>query len=695
MSQPGRNLVLGTAGHIDHGKTALVRALTGVDTDRLVEEKRRGITIELGFARYEPTDDLAFGVVDVPGHEGFVKMMVAGATGIDVVLLVVAADEGVMPQTREHVAIVRLLGVAEMVVAVTKAELADEEWLELVHEDVTELLADTPYRDAEVVPTSAVTGAGLATLSEALARCAGRARRRGEDDLFRLPVDRVFAVEGAGTVATGTLWSGSLRRGAAVRILPGRGEARVRAVQVHGEQVETAVAGQRTAVALTGAAVRRGLIARGDVLVSDPSWRPSMMLTVEMSCLSGTGWRVEAGQRVRVHLGTVEVMARVALFDDAPIAPGTDALAQLRLERRVVARSGDRFVVRSYSPVTTIAGGVVLEPAPPKRKRLSHDERAALASMAQGGRHAVQGAVALAGWQGLNQRDLAVLAGWTEPDPGGSSDSPGSPDAAGSSSGSPAPHRSPGPAAWTWDGALFAPEIVAEGESRILTVVADHHRRRSLDNGAPLDVLRNALPPRSRPKLADGLAARLVAAGRLVMEGRTARLPDFQAALSPDEAALAERLTAMLAKAGLQGPTTADLAALASDHPRTGAVLEFLALKGRVRLLGDAYWVATETLARAAARVARKLGGQVGLGPADFREVLPVTRKHLIPVLAHFDATGVTTREAAGRRVTAAPPEESAPPPEESAPASEASAPSKESAPPPVQRSGLSERTNG
>ena len=667
MSQPGRNLVLGTAGHIDHGKTALVRALTGVDTDRLVEEKRRGITIELGFARYEPTDDLAFGVVDVPGHEGFVKTMVAGATGVDVVLLVVAADEGVMPQTREHVAIVRLLGVAEMVVAVTKAELADEEWLELVHEDVTELLANTPYRDAEVVPTSAATGAGLASLSEALARCAGRARRRGEDDLFRLPVDRVFAVEGAGTVATGTLWSGSLRRGAAVRILPGGGEARVRAVQVHGEQVETAVAGQRTAVALTGAAVRRGLIARGDVLVSDPSWRPSMMLTVEMSCLSGTGWRVEAGQRVRVHLGTVEVMARVALFDDAPIAPGADALAQLRLERRVVARSGDRFVVRSYSPVTTIAGGVVLEPAPPKRKRLSHDERAALASLAQGGRHAVQGAMALAGWQGLNQRDLAVLAGWTEPDP----------------------HRSPGPAAWIWDGALFAPEIVANGESRILAAADDHHRRRSLDNGAPLDVLRNALPPRSRPKLADGLATRLVAAGRLVMEGRTARLPDFQAALSPDEAALAERLIAILAKAGLQGPTTAELAALASGHPRTGAVLEFLALKGRVRLLGDAYWVATETLAHAAARVAREMGGQEGLGPADFREVLPVSRKHLIPVLAHFDATGVTTREAAGRRVTAARPEESEPPPEESTP------PPEESTPPPVQRSGLPERTNG
>ena len=660
MSPTNRSLVLGTAGHIDHGKTALVRALTGVNTDRLVEEKRRGITIELGFARYEPEDGLAFGVVDVPGHEGFVKTMVAGATGMDMVLLVVAADEGVMPQTREHVAIVRLLGVAEMVVAVTKADLVDEEWLELVHEDVRELLADTPYRDAEVAPTSVATGQGLGALSRALARCADRTRRRAGNDLFRLPVDRVFAVEGAGTVVTGTLWSGQLRRGGTVRILPGEGEARVRALQVHGEPVETAVAGQRTAVALTGASVRRGMIARGNVLVSDPAWRSSMMLTVEMSCLASAGRSVEAGQRVRVHLGTVEVMARVALFGQDEIAPGDAALAQLRLEGQVVARSGDRFVARSYSPVTTIGGGVVLEPAPPKRKRLSHADSAALAKLAQGGPHAVEGAVALAGWQGLNERDAPVLAGWRSGDSAGPDQAAGPDEAAGPDQ-AVNPDQAAGTASWSWDGALFAPEIVADGESRILAAVGEYHRRRSLEDGAPLDVLRKALPPRSRPKLADGLAARLAAARRLVVEGRTARLPDFSAALSRDEAALAEHLTATLAKAGLQGPTTPELAAQASGHPRTAAVLEFLVLKGRIRLLGDSYWVATDALAAAAAQVAQELGGREGLGPADFREVLPITRKHLIPVLAHFDAIGVTTREASGRRVAQTPPAETAP----------------------------------
>ena len=625
---PRTSLILGTAGHIDHGKTSLVRALTGVDTDRLAEEKRRGITIELGFARYAPDDACSFGIVDVPGHEGFVRTMVAGATGMDIVLLVVAADESVMPQTREHLAIVKLLGVAGMVVAITKVDLVDPEWLELVTEDVQDLLADTPYEDAEIVPASVRTGAGLPALSQALLRCGSQARERATEDLMRLPVDRVFAMEGAGTVVTGTLWSGQLERGSTVRILPRGDEARIRAVQVHGTQVEAAVAGQRTALALTGVAVRRGMVARGDVLVSDGSWTPSMMLTVELNALEGSGWRLETGQRVRVHLGTVEVMSRVVVFGTDEVAPGEPALAQLRLEAPVVARCGDRFVVRSYSPVTTIAGGVVLEPAPPKRKRLSGNEREALEELARGGSGAVRGAARLAGWAGLEAAAAGVRAGWHGSMSGGLGDP-----------------------LWRLDGVLFDPEIVAEGETSILTAVRRHHRHHSLDAGAPLGILRTALPGRAHPKLADGLAIRLAADGRLVIEGKVARLPDFEAALSPEEERLAARLTSVLVDADLQGPDTTELAAQVSNHPRTGAVLAFLTAEGRVRLLGDAYWVTAVALDRAAARVVEQLGGMEGLGPADFREVLPVTRKHLIPILAHFDARGVTLRLEAGRRV--------------------------------------------
>ena len=630
---PPTSLILGTAGHIDHGKTSLVRALSGVDTDRLAEEKKRGITIELGFASYSPKQGCSFGIVDVPGHEGFVRTMVAGATGMDLVLLVVAADEGVMPQTREHMAIVRLLGVGGMVVALTKTDLVDEEWLELVAEDAQDLLDGTPYEDSEIVPVSVDDPASLAELSRALVRCGSAARERAVDDLFRLPVDRVFAVEGAGTVVTGTLWSGALSRGDTVRILPGGGEARVRAVQVHGAQVDRAEAGQRTALALTGASVRRGMIARGDVLVTHPSWSPSMMLTVELDALHDSGWRLVAGQRVRVHLGTVERMARVALFATDEVRPGEPALAQLRLEGPVVARSGDRIVVRSYSPVTTIAGGVVLEPAPPKRKRISRAETSALEALSQGGEPAVRGAAALAEWQGLDANALGVLAGWT---------------------GTPAnlPRDFP-----LIDAHLFDPDVVADGEARILAAVRRHHETRSLEAGARLDMLRASLPARSHPRFADGLAGRLAAAGRLVIEGKVARLPDFEAALSPDDDRIASRIMEALAAARLQGPTTDELKArLPGAGPRLEAILEFLRAQGRIHRLGDAFWVDAGALASGATSVVEHFAGQSGLGPADFREVLPVTRKHLIPVLAHFDSVGVTHRTETGRQVATAVP---------------------------------------
>ena len=627
---PGNSLILGTAGHIDHGKTSLVRALTGIDTDRLAEEKRRGITIELGFARYAPAPGVSFGIVDVPGHEGFVRTMVAGATGMDIVLLAVAADEGVMPQTREHLAIVNLLRVAVIVVAITKVDLVEAEWLELVTEDVQDLLAGTPYEDSGIVPVSVRRGGtGLSALSQALLRAAELARARSPDDLARLPVDRVFAMEGAGTVVTGTLWSGRLARGSTVRILPRGEEARIRAVQVHGARVDGALAGQRTALALTGAAVRRGKVARGDVLVTDRSWSPSLMLTAELRALEDSGWSLQTGRRVRVHLGTVEVMSRVALFGAEEIRPGRAAPAQLRLGAPVVARCGDLFVVRSYSPVTTIAGGVVLEPVPPKRKRLSEAERTALDQLSRGGILAVRGAVALAGWQGLHPRDLGVRAGWT----GGATEALAD-------------------GLRRVAGLLFDARIVAEGEDRILAAVRGHHRRHSLEPGAPLSDLRPALPARAHPALANGLVARLAARDRLVIEKTVARLPGFRAALSPDEGELARRLAGILGEAGLEGFTTGELRDRLSGHPRTAAVVAFLAARGEVRLLADTFWVTTAALNRAAGRVVEVLGGQAGLGPADFRKVLPVTRKHLIPMLRYLDGIGVTTKLETGRRVS-------------------------------------------
>src|SRR2546426_739652 len=365
-SDPLRRFVIGTAGHIDHGKTALVKALTGVDTDRWEEEKRRGITIDLGFAPLPLGDAIQASVVDVPGHEGFVRNMLAGATGIDVALLVIAADEGIMPQTEEHLAIVELLGVRRGIPVITKRDLVDGEWLELVRSEVSTPLGARRVRWDDALATSVVTGGGPPELRGGLRRGARVPGARPADDLFRLPIDRVFAVAGAGTVVTGSTWSGSVAVGDAVRLLPLGREARVRSIEVHGQTAERAAPGRRTALALVG--VDKSELARGHVAVTGSRWHATGLLDVAAELLPTARKPVASRTRLRVHLGTAEVLARAV--QTPAIAPGERGVARLVLETPVVARGGDRFVLRSFSPVTTIGGGIVLDPFAPPRIRL-------------------------------------------------------------------------------------------------------------------------------------------------------------------------------------------------------------------------------------------------------------------------------------------------------------------------------------
>ena len=357
-----RRFVVGTAGHIDHGKTALVKALTGVDCDRWEEEQRRGITIDLGFAPLLLGDDVEASVVDVPGHEGFVRNMLAGATGIDVVLLVIAADEGIMPQTEEHLAIVELLGVTRGVPVLTKCDLAEPEWLEMVRAEVTARLRSSPVRWEPVIAASALVGTGVDELRAALRRAAAGTPERPDRDWFRLPIDRVFALPGAGTVVTGSTWSGTVSVGETVTLLPLGRPARVRSIQVHGAPATVAGPGRRTALALVGA--DRTELARGDVAVTGTGWSATTAIDATVELLPGAGRPVAPRTRVRVHLGTAEVLARAAR--GGPIAPGARGLVRFLLETPLVARGGDRFIIRSYSPVTTIGGGIVLDPTPPQ-----------------------------------------------------------------------------------------------------------------------------------------------------------------------------------------------------------------------------------------------------------------------------------------------------------------------------------------
>ena len=619
--------VIGTGGHIDHGKTALVAALTGEDTDRLPEEKRRGISIDLGFSHLD-IGGVRHGIVDVPGHEDFIRNMLAGATGIDVLLLVVAADEGVMPQTREHVAIARLLDIPAAVVALTKADLVEEEWLALVRDDVAGFLADTPFAAAPLVPVASPTGEGIDALRAELGRALGEPRRAA-DDLLRLPVDRAFTVKGTGTVVTGTVWSGRLARDASVRIEPSGATARVSGLQVHGAEVERVSAGDRAAVALAG--VDRDVVTRGTTLVTDASWRAASIVTARIRVLPGTGWAIEQRQRVRIHVATAEVMGRVRLLDRTRIGPGEEGWAQLRLEAPVLARAGDRLVIRSYSPVTTIGGGVVAEPAASKRKRLDADTAAWLRARVAGDpAEAVLAAVRQAGPAGIPVETLPLETG----------------------------ARPSGAAT-----ALEQPEIIiaggrafpaAAGEAALHALsgaVDAYHRTWPLRPGIELEELRRA---------ADGAAAlvqwgleRLIADGALESrEGRIARA-GFLPAPDPDQRRRMDAILDLLERAGAAPPDADEIAAAGGGADGPEELLRYLEAEGLVVRLKPGVFLHSTVVYGLTSAVREGLGGRTGLGPADFRGIIDVSRKHLIPILEYLDLTGVTVRHGDRRAVPA------------------------------------------
>ena len=628
----GASVILGTAGHIDHGKTSLVRALTGVDTDRLKEEKARGITIELGFAELVEEGRPHFGVVDVPGHEAFVRAMVAGAAGMDVLLLVVAADESVMPQTREHLAIAGLLDVPEVVVALTKVDLVEPEWLELVEAEVAELLEGTPYAGAPCIATSSESGTGLDALLDALTEAAHRVRGKARDDLMRLPLDRVFTIQGTGTVVTGTLWSGTVQSGERVRVLPDELQARVRGVQVHARTVTEAHAGDRVALALTGDGADRDLLDRGATLVSAPAWEASRMLTAEVRLLPDTGWSLEHNQRVHVHLGTAEVRARCALLDAEEIGPGGRGWVQLRLEEPLVARARDRLVIRAYSPVTTIGGGVVAESQPPKRHRLDEATRVRLGDLVTGPvAEALAAHVTLSGWAGAHREALPIHLGV----------SPTEAEAA----------LGVDESLLVTASRAFAGAVTEQAEAAVLGAVERGHREDSLRASIPLASVRGALPQWAADDLADAVIERLVARGALERADGGVRTPGHEASLSEEQGRAYDELAAIFGDAGLAPPPVEELPEALRGRADLWPLLRRLESAGTIRPIADGLYVSAAELDQAAARVQDRLGGRKGLGPADFRDVLPVTRKHLIPLLNYFDGQGTTLRDADGRTV--------------------------------------------
>ncbi|HET9041385.1 MAG TPA: selenocysteine-specific translation elongation factor, partial [Gemmatimonadales bacterium] len=542
-------MIIGTAGHIDHGKSALVGALSGRAMDRLAEEQRRGITIDLNFAPLTLPGGVIAGVVDVPGHEDFVRTMVAGASGIDLALLVVAADEGLMPQTLEHLAVLEHLGVAAGIPVVTKADLVDPDWLELMMLEVAERLARSTVPFEAPVATSVRTGLGLEDLRARLAARAGSLEPRRGADLFRLPVDRAFSVAGVGTVVTGTAWSGRLRVGDAVTLLPAGRPGRVRSIESYGRTLEQSEPGARTAVGLAG--VTREDAHRGTWLVAaDAAWASSPVLDVELGLQSDAHRAIASRSRVRVHLGTAEVMARVQ--PRAPIEPGGRGLARLVLERPLVARGGDRFVVRSYSPVTTIGGGRVLDPEPPRR-------RAAWPP-------ALGSSIPAERLDALLERRPGGIAATTLP----------------LLLGLP-PAEAAGVARARVEVRLVGDRWVREATlrdlgARALASLKAYHRAHPSDRGMPLETLRHGL--RAPEPLVEHVLADAASAGRLRLQDGVAVQSGFVPRVEGGDAEI-ERVVRILEEAELSPPSLAELERQTGRRD-VAAILRLAAQAGRV-----------------------------------------------------------------------------------------------------------------
>ena len=617
-----QNVVAGTAGHIDHGKTALVKALTGIDADRLEEEKRRGITIDLGFAHMQLTPSLRLAFVDVPGHERFVKNMLAGAGGIDLALLVVAASESVKPQTREHFDICRLLGVPRGVIALTKADLVDDDTLALARDEVEELVAGSFLEGAPIVPVSSVTGAGLDELRRELARVAGSVPGRDPAGWFRLPIDRVFSVRGAGVVVTGTLISGTVRREQEVEVYPSGRRLRVRGVEVHGSKAERAVAGQRTALNLADVEVSE--LARGDVLSEPGRFRAVKQIDCRLDLLrSATPLKQRAP--VHFHLGTAEIEAQVRLLGDSPVMaqqPGSSAWVRIVLRDAALLLPRDHFIIRRFSPVTTIGGGMVVDSGAGRQPGASA-RLTVLASADDAAR------IALLVWEakfGIGMRELVARTGMLET---------AITDAAA---------RAPvvllaQPQPWYVDRAWFE-----AARKHLAETVRQFHRTNPLAPGIGKEDLRSRELPGAPAFLLDELLAQ----GRPIVEGSLVRMPDHQVALKDDEEQARAAIERAFEQAGLATPALAETLAKSGVEPaRARSLLAILLREKKLVRIGEDlvfHQGAIRTL-RAMLAARRPVRFTVG----DFKNWTGVSRKYAIPLLEYLDRERITRRDGDAR----------------------------------------------
>lgn len=630
-----KHVIIGTAGHVDHGKTLLIKALTGIDTDRLAEEKKRGITIELGFAHLDWPDGTQAGIVDVPGHEKFIRNMLSGAGGIDLAMLVIAADDGVMPQTVEHLDILTLLGIRDGLVVITKADLVDPEWLEMMGEEIRERVKGTFLEGKPVLTVSAVTGQGIPELREELGNLVRRAEEKNLRAPFRLPIDRVFSVDGFGTVVTGTLIEGSVSEGDGACLVPSGLETRVRNLQVHGKTVETAYAGQRVAMNLAG--LRKTDIRRGDTVAKPGSLRVSRMLDVRLQNLKDSGRIIKNDSQVHLFHGAAEGLAKVVLLGREELKPGESGYAQLRLTEPMATKKGDHFVIRFFSPLETIGGGVILDDQPRRHKRGdaqvpvalrvresgTGDEQVVQALTEFGRRLPTAGELAAR----LRREETSVAAALEELCARGTAMEP-------------------------LPGRFIAAAALDGVWAECRELLELYHRRNPLHAGMKASELRQKLFKATDFGCADALLTALSREGKLRRVGERCALADFRVTLTKRQRSIRDRLLDIYLRAEVDTPLTRDVVAMfpESERPEVMPVLESLCTSGELVMLTPQITWHRRTYDRVYEIARDHFASSETLTLAQFRDLLNTSRKYALAALEYFDKNRYTKKEGDLRR---------------------------------------------
>lgn len=630
-----KNIIIGTAGHVDHGKTRLIKALSGIDTDRLEEEKKRGITIELGFAHIPNDAGYNIGVIDVPGHEKFIKNMLAGIGGIDFVLFVVAADEGIMPQTREHFEILQALGIDDGIIAITKTDMVDEEWLELVQEDIRDYVEGSFLEGKPMIPVSAKSGENIDLLKEEIIRKCDRESKRIEaPEMFRLPVDRVFIKSGFGTVVTGTLMDGTCSLNDEVHVFPEETPAKIRGIQTYGNDVEQAVAGQRTAINLSG--VRKEDIRRGDVIAAKGAVSVTGMLDVKLKIFDSSERMVLNNSRVHLYCGSKEVLTKVILMDRDALSAGEEAYVQFRLEEPIAVRRGDRFIIRFYSPIITIGGGQILDAVPEKHKRNRENVLEGFRMLESGNISDIF--VLKTGGHKFYSKELLLQELGMLPETG---------------------NREiercieEDKLVELEDGTILSASKFQMMTDRLIQLLQEYHESNPLAEGMPKQELQSRLRDTwhiQEDKIILGAVHRLMNLGMLTDCGKTVSMQGFEAVLTPEQEKLKERIAGIYKDAGIEIPKNDEIYALDSDKRVINAIFDRLYKEGVLVKVDPSYNISQEGWNRVAA-AARTAGAEGSFVLADFRDTLNTSRKYASVYLAALDRAGITVFDGERRRL--------------------------------------------